>query len=40
MTGPTPALIPNFRVPDDLAERDQWVLWRFEARKGKPTKAP
>jgi hypothetical protein len=31
---------PDFRVPDDLTERDQWVLWRFEARNGKPTKVP
>ena len=30
----------DLRVPDDLTEHDQWVLWRFEARKGKPTKVP
>lgn len=40
MTGSTSALIPELRVPDDLTERDQWVLWRFEARKDKPTKVP
>jgi putative DNA primase/helicase len=27
-------------VPDDLSERDQWVLWRFEDRSGRPTKVP
>jgi primase-polymerase (primpol)-like protein len=27
-------------VPDDLTEVDQWVLWRTEARGGKPTKVP
>lgn len=29
-------------VPDDLIERDQWVLWRYEGRSkgGKPTKVP
>jgi hypothetical protein len=27
-------------VPDDLAERDQWVLWRYEERNGKATKVP
>jgi primase-polymerase (primpol)-like protein len=32
--------IPHFRVPDDLTERDQWVLWRYESRKDKPTKIP
>ena len=31
---------PDFRVPDDLTELDQWVLWRFEAHKDKPTKVP
>jgi len=31
---------PDFRVPDDLTERNQWVLWRFESRNGKPTKVP
>jgi primase-polymerase (primpol)-like protein len=28
------------RVPDDLTERDQWVLWRYETRNGKLTKIP
>jgi len=28
------------RVPDDLAELDQWVMWKFEARNGKLTKVP
>ena len=27
-------------VPDDLTEFDQWVLWRFVPRDGKPTKVP
>jgi primase-polymerase (primpol)-like protein len=27
-------------VPDDLSERDQWVLWRFEKRAGTETKVP
>jgi putative DNA primase/helicase len=27
-------------VPGDLAERYQWVLWRYETRDGKPTKVP
>jgi hypothetical protein len=34
------ASIPGFRLPDDLTERDQWVLWRYEPRNGKPTKIP
>jgi hypothetical protein len=28
------------RVPDDLSERDQWMLWRYEGRNGKTTKVP
>jgi hypothetical protein len=27
-------------VPNELAERDQWVNWRYEHRGGKPTKPP
>jgi hypothetical protein len=27
-------------MPDDLKERDQWVLWRYELRGGKWTKVP
>jgi hypothetical protein len=27
-------------VPDDLSERDQWVLWRYEERNGRATKVP
>lgn len=30
----------TMRVPDGLAELDQWVLWRYETRNGKPTKVP
>jgi hypothetical protein len=36
----TAAPLPNLRVPDDLTERDQWVLWRYEERNGNPTKVP
>jgi primase-polymerase (primpol)-like protein len=35
--------LPSFRelvVPDDLAERDQWLLWRYEGRNGRATKVP
>jgi hypothetical protein len=28
------------RVPESLRDRDQWVLWRYEARDGHYTKAP
>jgi primase-polymerase (primpol)-like protein len=35
-----PAPIADFRVPDDLTERDQWVLWRFETLRGKQAKVP
>jgi hypothetical protein len=28
------------RLPADLIERDQWVLWRLEVRNGKPVKVP
>jgi putative DNA primase/helicase len=28
------------RIPAELRERDQWVLWRHEQREGKPTKVP
>jgi hypothetical protein len=27
-------------VPNDLSERDQWVLWRYEERNGRATKVP
>ena len=27
-------------VPDDLRERDQWVLWQYEERDGRATKVP
>ncbi|HXI44186.1 MAG TPA: primase C-terminal domain-containing protein [Bryobacteraceae bacterium] len=27
-------------IPDDLIERDQWVLWRYEERNGRATKVP
>jgi hypothetical protein len=40
MTTKTSALIPNLRLPDDLTELDQWVLWRSETKNGKPTKVP
>jgi hypothetical protein len=31
---------PNLLVPDDLAERDQWLLWRRETVAGRETKVP
>jgi len=40
MTTVSIASIQDFQVPDDLAERNQWVLWRYECRKGKKTKVP
>src|ERR1700724_2198238 len=40
MTSPVSASIPDFCAPDDLTERNQWVLWRYETRNGKPTKVP
>lgn len=40
MTASVPASFADFRVPDDLAEYDQWVLWRYEARRGRRTKVP
>jgi hypothetical protein len=30
----------SFRVPDDLAERDQWVVWKREILNGRQTKVP
>lgn len=30
----------GYQVPDDLTERDQWLLWRYESRNGKATKVP
>jgi hypothetical protein len=30
----------DFAVPDDLAERDQWILWRRERSHGRETKVP
>jgi hypothetical protein len=37
---PPASPVSDFAVPDDLAEHDQWVLWRYEARNGKQTKVP
>ena len=31
---------PTIRVPDSLAELDQWIVWRYEQRDGKTTKVP
>ena len=32
---------PTIRVPNSLAELDQWIVWRYEPRDGgKPTKVP
>jgi hypothetical protein len=30
----------NLVVPDDLADRDQWLLWRYEGRNERATKVP
>ena len=31
----------TIRVPDSLAELDQWIVWRYEQHNGgKPTKVP
>lgn len=30
----------TIQVPDSLTELDQWVVWRYEHRDGKPTKVP
>ena len=30
----------DFAIPDDLAERDQWILWRRELVSGRETKVP
>jgi putative DNA primase/helicase len=27
-------------IPDDIREREQWVLWRYEQRNGRATKVP
>lgn len=32
--------LPAERIPDDLIECDQWVLWTYEAVDGRPTKVP
>jgi primase-polymerase (primpol)-like protein len=31
---------PIENIPEELAERPQWVCWRFEERGGKKTKVP
>jgi putative DNA primase/helicase len=31
-------VISDLRIPDDLPELDQWVLWRYEIRDQKRTK--
>ncbi len=40
MTRTPDVVLANLHVPDDLTERDQWVLWRYETRSGKSTKVP
>jgi hypothetical protein len=40
MTGTVSLSTTDFHVPYDLTELDQWVLWRYETRNGKPTKVP
>jgi hypothetical protein len=34
------ATVLNLRVPDDLNELNQWLLWCYETRDGKATKVP
>ena len=36
----SPERVPELRIPDDLTELDQWVMWRSEARGGARTKVP
>lgn len=36
----TPSVENIERIPTELKERNQWVLWRLELRDGKPTKIP
>src|SRR5262245_41557082 len=42
MQGAVKQVVPSsICVPNDLAELDQWVLWRYETRDGnKPAKIP
>src|SRR5450756_120991 len=40
MSGSVAASVPDLRVPTDLTELDQWVLWRHETRDSNPTKIP
>jgi hypothetical protein len=40
MNGTASLSTKDFRAPDELTERDQWVLWRYETRNGKATKIP
>lgn len=35
-----PAVALALKVPDDLSEVNQWLLWRFETRNGRITKVP
>ncbi len=35
-----PSVISDFQAPDDLTERDQWVVWRSEDRNGRFAKVP
>ena len=34
------AVIPIENIPEELAERNQWVCWRYDERDGKLTKVP
>jgi putative DNA primase/helicase len=40
MTAQVSVSLTDLRVPDDLTELDQWVLWRYEQRNDRPTKVP
>jgi hypothetical protein len=35
---PTTIVVEN--IPQELRDREQWVLWRYESRKGRRTKVP
>ena len=35
-----PNAVLNLQIPDDLAEREQWLVWRLEHLSGRETKVP
>lgn len=42
MTATLPAypIVNTDVIPSEMLDRQQWVAWRWEQRKGKPTKVP